>query len=176
MIKTYLFTYAYLLATLLFLACKTPGASQSPTPTYRFEEEKLPSANPCAVCVAFSAATRYGRGSISWNLCSSGQPKGYLDLKLSRANRNFRIRLLRDCSNPAAIKVLRCPADNSDDFTLLVTSMTAGEGKSHVLVGENGAYGSILKVTISSASQVRIELTSGWTLHYGKQLCGVGGN
>ncbi|MBK8424743.1 MAG: hypothetical protein IPL27_01630 [Lewinellaceae bacterium] len=175
MMKPYFLQLVLPLFSLLFFSSKMLAQSQPPVvksgSTFRFEEEKMPSASPCAVCVAFSAMTRYGSGNIVWNLCLTDQPKGYLDLRLVRGRRNFKVRLLRDCSNPNAIKVLRCATDNRDDFNILVTSMTEGAGNSHVLIGENGVYGSILKVTIPSSNQIGIELKDGWALYYGKKSC-----
>ncbi len=180
MMKTHFFQLVLPLCALMLFSCKMQAQSQPPVvksgSTFRFEEEKMPSANPCAVCVAFSALSRYTSGNIVWNLCLSDQPKGYLDLRLVRGRRDFKVRLLRDCSTPNAIKVLRCPTDNSDDFNILVTSMTEGAGNSHVLIGENGVYGSILKVTIPTSNQIGIELKDGWALYYGKKSCTAGGN
>ncbi|MBI5913873.1 MAG: hypothetical protein HY842_00720 [Bacteroidetes bacterium] len=176
--RTGFFTLVVLLFSLLFSACKTPGASRPPVVKagsgIRFEEEKLPSASPCAVCVAFSATTRYVRGNITWNICLSDQPKGYLDLQLSKANRTIKLRLLRDCSSPATVKVLRCPDESSDE--LIVNTVNYSEGHSEVSVVENGAAPPILKVTIPSSNQIGIELKTGWTLYYGKQSCTAGGN
>jgi len=175
MMKTPFLQFLLPLCTLMLFSCKTQGQSQPPVAksgsTFRFEEEKMPSANPCAVCVAFSAMKRYGSGNIVWNLCLSDQPKGYLDLRLVRGRRHFKVRLLRDCSTPNAIKVLRCATDNSDEFNIIVTSMTEGAGNSHVLIGEDGVYGSILKVSIPTSNQIGIELKNGWALYYDKQNC-----
>lgn len=178
--KTLFLQFVLPLFISLFFSYKTMGQSQTPvvksSSTFRFEEEKMPSANPCAVCVAFSAIKRYESGNIVWNLCLSDQPKGYLDLRLVRGRRHFKVRLLRDCSSPNAIKVLRCVTDNSDDFNIIVTSMTEGAGSSHVLIGEDGVYGSILKVSIPSSNQIGIELKNGWALYYDKKNCTAGGN
>ena len=107
MMKTSFLQLTLPLFSLLLFSYATLAQSQPPVvksgSTFQFQEEKLPSASPCAVCVAFSAMTRYSSGNIIWNLCLSDQPKGYLDLRLVRGRRNFKVRLLRDCSNPNAI-------------------------------------------------------------------------
>jgi len=143
----------------------------------RFEEVGLPSASPCAVCVGFAATTRYVRGAITWNICLSDQPKGYLDLKLSKNNKVFKVRLLRDCSSPATIKVLNCPTAGSDDFALNTISFS--QGNSDIFITEKGSNGvavQVLRVTIPSTYQIGIELKSGWRLDYDRQFCSGGGN
>ncbi len=178
MTRTCISTLVLLLVSQLFLACKVPSASRPPVVKadsgFRFEEEKLPSASPCAVCVGFSATTRYVRGNITWNICLSDQPRGYLDLKLSKTGRNIKLRLLRDCGSPASVKVLHCPDESSGE--IIVNTNNFSEGNSQVAVLESGASSPILRVTIPSSNQIGIELKSGWRLGYGKQACTAGGN
>lgn len=168
-----------LLSVAMFVACDTPTASSQFTPTkagpgYRFEEATQHSASPCAVCVGFSATTRYVQGNnITWNICQTNQPKGYLDLKVARRGRSLKVRLLRDCSDPAAIKVLLCPGEDSDEFNIFKVSFS--EGNSDVFIDEKGGgtgvVAHVLRVTVPTTNQIGIELKSGWILDYDRQSC-----
>ena len=167
-------THLLLLFALLFPACKTPTAASKPKiekagSGFQFEEVKLPSANPCAVCVSFSATTRYVRGNINWGICSNQQAKGYLDLKLSKTGRTIKLRLMRDCSTPNLVKVLRCPGENDGIF--IVNTNNIQEGNSQVAILESGVAGAILTVTVPSSNQIGIELKSGWRLDIDRQAC-----
>lgn len=111
---------------------------------------------------------------MSWNICQFVQAKGYLDLKLVRGTKTFKMRLLRDCSNPAFIKVLRCSPENTD-FKMITAFISSGEtSRSQVSVSENGTPGFILKATIPSGTQIGIELKTGWKLWYDKHSCTAG--
>ncbi|MBK7872850.1 MAG: hypothetical protein IPJ74_20340 [Saprospiraceae bacterium] len=187
MMKASFFTLALLFFSLPLLNCQTPGTSKpkvtATDSSYQLEVNNRPSISPCVGCVDFSATTSYKSGNITWNACLSNQPKGYLDLKLSRRARTFHLRLVRDCNYPNVIKRLDCPTNNSADFQVFVTIPTPPtgneevlSGSSHVIINEKGASDSVLKVKISNTNQVEITLKAGWLLQYDKQQCTVGGN
>lgn len=175
--------YFFLLLSAAFfcgekLGAQTPTTDTPPT-FYRFEEEKLPSASPCATCVGFSATQKYKAGNLLWSLCSSSTARGYLDLKLTKSGQpDFTVRLLRDCANPASIKVLRCAGN--DAYRLIIVKLSDGEGgytddqeveSTTLKVALASGGGSILTVRVATGSQVEINLKPAWALWSGRKAC-----
>ena len=146
---------------------QTPTAT-APTPTaagtgYTFTEADLPTANPCITCVSMATSQRYVSGNISWSACLSGSTaKKYLNLRMTKGSRDLRVRLLRDCSNPSRIQVIRCPGS---------TEGLNWAAFSNSVAFAFGSGGQILLVKVKANSLVEIELKAGWTLHYDRQSC-----
>ncbi|MBK8565769.1 MAG: hypothetical protein IPN76_21110 [Saprospiraceae bacterium] len=168
----FLLSIAYQTSCGVYSDATKPKVSKAGT-GYRFEKVGQNSADPCAICVGFSATTRYERGNIPWNICSNPTNKGYLDLQLRKAARTIRLRLLRDCNDPTVVKVLRCVDESTGEF--IINTNTINEN-SQVTIMDSGDPTAILSITIPASNQIGIQLKSGWTLDYSRQACSTGNN
>ncbi|MDO8366107.1 MAG: hypothetical protein Q7T20_04855 [Saprospiraceae bacterium] len=147
----------------------------------QFEEAKPPSADPCAICVGFSATKPYNSGSIRWFTCRNSQAKVYLDIRLTKPNfPELRWRLMRDCVisapageiTPIGIHYLKCFTEGVEDLISVTTQKFEETEDGRFVKSINFAFlwgneGKVFEATMSASALSDIYVKDGWQMHYG---------
>lgn len=179
------FTLPGLSIAIFLLSCnvyqRKPEVSSLGDRPILLEEAKLPSIDPCAVCVGYSATKRYESGNIRWFTCLRGEKKVYLDIKLTKPNHpELKLRLMRDCivkleegSNATlSAAYMKCYSGEITEWNAftIYTFEETDDGKALKTVGlslmwqgEDKIFGANLNVN----ALTNIFVKEGWQLYYG---------